>query len=226
MPSIPELPRRWKWKLRTPAEMPKEIRHKLAYTETTVLGGQIHQAVMYEPIFTTFVGLIAFLVVVPRVPPDANGVIDFMLLGFVALLLRLAWKWIEWTYSLFFFTTYRIIYMHGIVTRQIAMLPMGKVTDMGYNRSPNGQLFGYGTFIIESAGQEQALRTLNYVPDPDQTYKQVVDWLFGKGTTNVNIIDVNMLHPNKSIPVNTRNRQRTGPEAGPEGEERRAWWND
>lgn len=207
--------------MRTPDEMPELIKRKLAYTETEILGGQLHQAVMYEPLLTTILGLVAVIVITPFVPTHAPVVLLLLILGFVVLLLRLAGKWAEWTFSLYFFTSYRIIYIHGIVTRKIAMLPTGKITDMGYDRDPWGQLFNYGTFIIESAGQEQALRTLNFVPQPDDSYRQIIDWLFGKGTTNVNIIDVTMKDPTKAVPVWVRNmRGRSGENGG------RAWWND
>jgi hypothetical protein len=218
------LPHRWEWKKRSPAEMPHEIQGKLAYTESDILGGQVHQAVMYEPLASTIGGLIAFIVLVPLVPHGAPLLVDALVLGFLALVARLGWKWFEWTHSLFFFTPYRIIYIHGIVTRKLAMLPIGKVTDMRYDRSPNGQLFGYGTFIIESAGQEQALRELDFVPDPDATYKQIQDWLFGKGTTNVNLVDVNMNQPHKAVPVIIRNARRGSDSAAPEGDDRRPWW--
>jgi hypothetical protein len=238
------IPHPWVWRKRVPAEMPDYLRGKLAYTETEILGGQIHQAVMYEPILTTIGGLIVFLVLVPRIPPNATLVGSLLVVAFLVLVGRLVWKWIEWNRSLFFFTSYRIIYVHGIVTRTIAMLPMGKVTDLKYDRSPAGQFLDYGTFIIESAGQEQALRELKPVPEPDATYKQIVDWLFGKGTTNVNIIDVNLTKQEKSLPVSVRNVRPgvtlgggSGPGGGstgsaqagstpPKGEGRQPWWRD
>jgi Bacterial PH domain len=207
--------------MRTPDEMPGLIKGKLAYTETEILGGQLHQAVMYEPILTTLGGLLVIIIVAPLLPRNADVVLGVMLLGFLALFLRMVGKWVEWTFSLYFFSSYRIIYIHGIVTRKIAMLPLGKVTDMGYDRDPWGQLLGYGTFVIESAGQEQALRTLNFVPDADNSYRHIVDWLFGKGTTNVNIIDVNMKDPTKAVPVWVRNMRVRGGEGGS-----RPWWND
>ncbi|HEY6796111.1 MAG TPA: PH domain-containing protein [Kineosporiaceae bacterium] len=207
--------------MRTPDEMPGLIKRKLAYTETEILGGQLHQAVMYEPILTTVAGLLALIFVAPLLPPKSDLILGIMLLVFLALFLRMVGKWAEWTFSLYFFSSYRIIYIHGIATRKIAMLPLGKVTDMGYDRDPWGQLLGYGTFIIESAGQEQALRTLNFVPDSDNSYRQIVDWLFGKGTTNVNIIDVNMKDPTKAVPVWVRNMRARGGEGGS-----RPWWND
>jgi Bacterial PH domain len=206
--------------MRTPDEMPELIKRKLAYTETELLGGQLHQAVMYEPILSTVGALLAIVIIAPQLPRHSDAILWVMLLGFVALLLRLVGKWAEWTFSLYFFTSYRIIYIHGIATRKIAMLPTGKITDMRYDRDPWGQLLDYGTFIIESAGQEQALRTLNYVPDPDASYRQIIDWLFGKGTTNVNIIDVNMKDPTKGVPVWVRNLRGRGGDNGD-----RPWWN-
>ena len=224
-----KLPHRWVWKHRSPTEMPEEIQGKLAYTETDILGGQVHQATIYEPLLTALGGLVAFIVLGSLVPAGSTGLYGFLFIGFVALLVRLGWKWFEWTHSLFFFTPYRIIYIHGIVTRKIAMLPIGKVTDMRYDRTPAGQLFNYGTFIIESAGQEQALRELNFVPDPDATYKQIFDWLFGKGTTNVNVVDVNMNKPTTAVPVNVRNwPRRLRDEDGPWGNngDGGPWWNN
>jgi hypothetical protein len=38
---------------------------------------------------------------------------------------------------------------------------------------------GYGTFRFESAGQEQALRHLTYVPDAGELYVEVSKLLFG-----------------------------------------------
>ena len=235
------IPHPWVWRKRAQSEMPEYLRGKLAYTETEILGGQIHQAVMYEPVLTTIGGCIAFMIMVPRVPSDAPLLGDLLVLGFLALIGRLVWKWLVWNRSLFFFTPYRIIYVHGIVTRTIAMLPMGKVTDLRYDRTPAGQLLGYGAFIIESAGQEQALRELKPVPEPDETYKQIVDWLFGKGSTNVNIIDVNLTKADKSLPVSVRNSRGADPGTptasptaevrsgggGAKGEGRRPpWWTE
>jgi len=59
------------------------------------------------------------------------------------------------------------------------MMPLTKVTDMSYNRSPLGRLLGYGTFVMESAGQDQALRTVGWVADPDHTYRVICAEIFG-----------------------------------------------
>src|SRR6266851_6876897 len=60
-------------------------------------------------------------------------------------------------------TDMRMILVSGFVVRKVAMMPLARVTDMSFRRSALGRLLGYGEFIIESAGQEQALRTINFL---------------------------------------------------------------
>ena len=58
------------------------------------------------------------------------------------------------------------------------MMPLTKVTDMRFERSPIGRLFGFGTFIVESAGQDQALRGIDHLPYPEQLYIEVCGLIF------------------------------------------------
>jgi hypothetical protein len=39
-------------------------------------------------------------------------------------------------------------------------------------------MLGYGTFILESAGQDQALSTVDYIPYPEQLYLEVCSLIF------------------------------------------------
>jgi uncharacterized membrane protein YdbT with pleckstrin-like domain len=75
-------------------------------------------------------------------------------------------------------TDNRMILVSGFVVRKVAMMPLTRVTDMSFRRSALGRLLGYGEFIIESAGQEQALRTINFLPYPEQLYLEVCGLVF------------------------------------------------
>jgi hypothetical protein len=68
--------------------------------------------------------------------------------------------------------------VYGIVVRKVAMMPMAKVTDMRYDRSLMGMLFGYGVYVLESAGQDQALTKVNYIPNPDLHYQEISAIIF------------------------------------------------
>jgi hypothetical protein len=59
------------------------------------------------------------------------------------------------------------------------MMPLMKVTDMSYERSVPGRILGYGRFVMESAGQDQALREVNWVPEPDEHYRAICAEIFG-----------------------------------------------
>jgi hypothetical protein len=75
-------------------------------------------------------------------------------------------------------TSQRMILTSGLLTRKVAMMPLVKVTDMSFQRTFFGRLFGYGEFIIESAGQDQALRTIDHIPYPEQPYLEVCNLIF------------------------------------------------
>ena len=66
----------------------------------------------------------------------------------------------------------------GVFTRSVNMMPLTKVTDMRFERSAAGRLLGYGKFIVESAGQDQALRSVDHLPYPEQLYLEVCGLIF------------------------------------------------
>ena len=77
---------------------------------------------------------------------------------------------VDWAVDYFVVTSHRFILTSGLFNRKVAMMPLVKVTDMTFQRSFLGRILGYGTFILESAGQDQALSTVDYIPYPEQLY--------------------------------------------------------
>jgi uncharacterized membrane protein YdbT with pleckstrin-like domain len=79
-------------------------------------------------------------------------------------------------------TSQRLLEVKGVVTRKVLMMPLKKVTDMSFERSFLGRLLGYGKFILESAGQDQALTSVDHVPYPEHLYLEICSLIFpGKG---------------------------------------------
>ena len=99
-------------------------------------------------------------------------------LAIAALIGRSAWKVARWRVDQFIITSARVLTVEGLVNRQVSMLPLRKLTDMSYQRSSLGMLLGYGEFIIESAGEAQGLRRVQYLPRPDELYLQLSELLF------------------------------------------------
>lgn len=102
----------------------------------------------------------------------------------VFVVARWAWQLVDWNHETLIVTDKRLLLLTGIFSRKVAIMPLVKVTDLTFYRSSTGLLLGYGKFIVESAGQDQALSEIDYVPQPEQLYIQISSLLFGgdKGT--------------------------------------------
>ena len=107
-------------------------------------------------------------------PSDGEGWVDTAV-GLVALAVaaRAGWKVWQWWVDRIIVTDQRIFEVSGVLTRKVASMPIARVTDLTYQRSLIGRLLGYGDFIVESAGQDQALSRIDKIPHPDDFYRRI-----------------------------------------------------
>ncbi|MGH8897777.1 MAG: PH domain-containing protein [Egibacteraceae bacterium] len=149
----------------------------LADDEDIVTETRRHASVLIWPATpVVIVFLLAFLWSSLAGPGMLSAVIWWVAL---ALLLWFAWKWAEWSLDRIVLTNRRIFVVHGVVVRKVAMMPLVKVTDLGYTRSVTGRLLGYGGVRLESAGQVQDLEHINYLPNPDDFYRTLTSLVLG-----------------------------------------------
>src|SRR6202044_2466888 len=94
------------------------------------------------------------------------------------LVIRLLFKIYAWLEDYFVVTSKRLLLATGVFRKTVNMMPLTKVTDMRFERSATGRLLGYGTFIVESAGQDQGLRKIDHLPYPEQLYLEVCGLIF------------------------------------------------
>jgi len=111
-------------------------------------------------------------------------------IAWALLLLRLLWKALNWSVDYFVVTSERLLLTTGFLTRRVNMMPLTKVTDMSFNRSFPGRLLGYGEFVVESAGQDQALRNVAYIPYPEQLYLLICGMIFPSSADDMDDGDV------------------------------------
>ncbi|MFI6240875.1 PH domain-containing protein [Micromonospora sp. NPDC050795] len=109
---------------------------------------------------------------------DVGGLTTIAVLLWFAVMGWVAWKVADWWYDRFILTNKRVMVVNGIVTRKVAMMPLVRVTDMKYEQTPTGRALNYGTFVLESAGQEQALREVKNLPNPNELYLRVVEEMY------------------------------------------------
>jgi len=158
--------------------VPVSVNKYLLPHERQVITVHQHPAVLVGPIFQVLVGL-AIAGWLSSTVAHSNGTVIFVIWIIWGLVfLRLAWKVFEWSVTYFVVTSQRFVLATGVVTRKVNMMPLAKVTDMSFQRSPMGRILGYGEFILESAGQDQALSNVDYLPYPEQLYLEVCGLIF------------------------------------------------
>ena len=146
--------------------------------ERIVTASHRHWAKIALPVSSVVVGLVVALAVDTSVPDSLSAVATLLWWAWFVLVGWALWKVLEWRHDWFVATDKRLVLTYGLVTQQVGMMPLAKVTDMSYNRSPAGRLLGYGTFVMESAGQDQALHRVRWVARPDQTYRAICAEIF------------------------------------------------
>ena len=147
----------------------------MADGEREVLSTRRHLAAVLVPFLVTIgVGWAASAIGAASGPPNGGDSLDTVL-GWIVLafVIRFLFKLLEWWYDVIFVTDRRIFEVRGLVPQHVYSMPLWKVTDMTYRRTFWGFLLGYGALILETAGQDQALDHMNYLPAPDDFYKAV-----------------------------------------------------
>ena len=84
----------------------------------------------------------------------------------------------EWYMRHFIVSPRRMLLTSGVLVRTVTLLPRRRITDLTWQETFFGQLLGYGTFRIESAGQHQALAEVSYLPHADELYRTISRLLF------------------------------------------------
>jgi len=157
---------------------PASVSKYLLPNEQQVITTRRHPALLLGPSLLALAGLLAAAVLSATIL-HKYGVLSLVVwLAWLVLLGRLLWKAMNWALEFFVVTSHRILLTSGVFTRKVAMMPLSKVTDMSFQRSFAGRVLGYGEFIVESAGQDQALRTIDHIPYPEQLYLEVCGMLF------------------------------------------------
>ncbi|HEY6425361.1 MAG TPA: PH domain-containing protein [Pseudonocardiaceae bacterium] len=152
-------------------------------SERRVIRVRRHWAFLLWDLLTT-VGILVGVFVVYGLSVRAFGQLWLLdsILWYVAVfaVLRCGWKVLEWWIELVVVTDKRFMIANGILAPKLSMMPISKVTDMSYLRTPGGQLLGYGTLRVESAGQKQDLEKVDFLPRPEEVFDTVSELIFGE----------------------------------------------
>ena len=158
--------------------VPASVNRYLLPHERQVISVHEHPAVLIPPIALVLLGLAIAGLLSNYVAHGNTAAILIIWGAWVLLLLWFGLKIWDWSVNYFVVTSHRLILAKGFIVRKVGMLPLTKVTDMSFQRTTIGRLLGYGEFIVESAGQDQALRNVKFIPYPEQLYLEVCGLIF------------------------------------------------
>jgi membrane protein YdbS with pleckstrin-like domain len=160
-----------------------QVRRYLLRTERPVITTRRHWIVVVEPVLSAGVGVTLATWAADAVGDSFPLLVNVLLLAMVAVLGRLVWKFIEYRREWFVVTDKRLLLTHGLLTRKVAIMPLRRVTDLSYNVSVPGRVLGYGEFVFESAGQDQALSRVDHLARSHELFRVLSTELFGPGAS-------------------------------------------
>lgn len=150
-------------------EASAELERTLVAGEELYLNVPRHPACLWKPVaLSLLIGAVVLTTIADGELPSG-----LLLIALVLSLAWLAWEEAERRHETFVATDQRILKIEGLIAKRTPVMRRGKVTDLSLRRSLIGRICNYGTIMIESAGQDQALNKIEYVRYPSQTFRRL-----------------------------------------------------
>ncbi|MFC6712518.1 PH domain-containing protein [Branchiibius cervicis] len=156
----------------------RQLGDVLLPTERVVVATHEHWSRWISTIGGILTAIVLTFLIDSLAPANWGGLVNLCWILLYSVIFYAMWQVIARRFDWFVATDKRLILRQGVLFRRTMMMPMGKVTDMSYVRSPLARALGYGTFIMESAGQDQALHRIEWVPQPQEVYKTLCSQIF------------------------------------------------
>ncbi|GGI44760.1 membrane protein YdbS with pleckstrin-like domain [Agromyces flavus] len=144
---------------------PRVERHLIA-DEGEVIVDEVakHWAAIVKPLLELILAIPVFVLAF-YVPSQAWWL---PALAAAALTVHALWRILQMQMDRFVITNMRVFRVHGILTQNIATMPLARILDISVHRPFVGRIFNFGHFIFESAAQTQGLKEIRYVGDPNE----------------------------------------------------------
>jgi membrane protein YdbS with pleckstrin-like domain len=127
--------------------------------------------------------LIGVVVLITIAWVGAGGSSTVAAIGFIVLdllLIYLIIKRMQFWYTRYVLTDFRVIRSWGILKRQMAWIPWAKVTDISMTQSLLGRLLGYATVRIESANEDSGFKEIKDLRQPHRFHRVIGEMVEAK----------------------------------------------
>jgi uncharacterized membrane protein YdbT with pleckstrin-like domain len=158
--------------------VPASVGKFLLPYERHVISVRQHPVVMLGRAIAVLAGLAAAGWASNSLTKGSNTAILIIWLLWLALLLWLVTKIIEWSVHRFVLTSKRVVLVSGVLLRRVNAIPLDKITDIEFRQSQAGRLLGYGQFEVYSPSADPRMRTFKFLPYPAQLYLEASALIF------------------------------------------------
>jgi hypothetical protein len=165
----------WYWWLVNVRDLPGIVSESLMPNEQVVTRVRMHPIAIIRPAFLILADMMGVGFV------TGIGVGAFTKIVWILWFALFVWqgqKLVNWWRRCFVVTENRLMLVSGIFDQDIGIMPLAEVTDIRLHLSTAGRTFGYGEFIVESAGQKQALSYVPFLPYPMEMYQEMLALTF------------------------------------------------
>ena len=128
----------------------------LAVGEQSVEVLHPHWKTLVGPVVTAFVIVAALLVGEVLIPSGREAAIERLAAAVLAIALLMWWLMyplLKWRTTRYELTTKRMRLRTGVVARNGSDIPLSRITDVSFRKSPLDRLLGCGTLVVEAAGE-------------------------------------------------------------------------
>lgn len=140
-----------------------------------------HWAVIFVPVLE-LVGVVLLLLLGLWMPANTFW---FPVAIAVVLAGHALWRILEARMDRFVITNMRVFRVNGILSQNLATMPIARILDISVHKPLLGRICRYGHFVFESAAQDQGLKVIRFVGRPDErdlTIQRVIQRTGLRGT--------------------------------------------
>ena len=119
--------------------------------EKIVVSTRTHPKALIWPLFQLVVLLAAGVAFQVFVTDNGTALLVVWVVIAVLVLWRVLWPGLDWLTSSYTITNRRLITRHGILTRRGHDIPLGRISDVAYERDLIDRALGCGTLVISDA---------------------------------------------------------------------------
>ena len=162
-----------------PADVNREVLSYLSHGERVYVQTPMHPLVLWRQALAVILAT-ALLVTTIQRGDGSDGSLNILLLLWFGSLAWLGWSEFGRRKGFFVVTDKRVLKVTGIFSKDVPMMRHVKVTDLRFRRPWWGRPWDLGSIVFETAGQDQALREVSFVPHAQETYHLIVRAILGE----------------------------------------------